>query len=101
MDVLADEDHIHILITQEHYHYKSNWWFRSVPVERRLDLKKSIVYFAAIETERRRSKKSTMGTKFFFFMVDLTRFVTDLLLIYCKVIQAAIEKCLSSCVLEI
>ena len=37
----------------------------------------SIVYFAAIETERRRSsKKSTMGTEFFFFfMVELARFI--------------------------
>ena len=70
MDVLADEDHIHLLITQEFYHYKSNWWLRSnktgsntVPVERRPDFKTSIVYFAAIETERRRRS------------VELTRFL--------------------------
>ena len=85
-DVLADEDHTHHLTPQEYYHYKSIWWLRSnktgsntVPVEHRPDFKTSIVYLAAIETERRRSStKSTMGTEFFFFfMVELARFLVD------------------------
>ena len=83
MDVLAGEDQTHHLTPQEYYHYKSNWWLRSnktgsntVPVERRLQT--SIVYLAAIETERRKSsKKSTMSTEFFFFMVELARFLVD------------------------
>ena len=41
----------------------------------------SIVHFAAIERERRSSTKSTMGTEiFFFFMVELARFLVDSLL---------------------
>ena len=70
-DALSDEDHTHLLTPQEYYHYKSNWWLRSnktgsntVPVERNPDFETSIVYLAANETERRSSKKSTMGTKF-------------------------------------
>ena len=85
MDVLADEDHTHHLTPQEYYHYKSIWWLRSnktgsntVPVEHRPDFKQAF-HLAAIETERRRSStKSTMGTEFFFFfMVELARFLVD------------------------
>ena len=44
----------------------------------------SIVYLAAIEIERRRSsKKPTMDTEFFFFfMVELARFLVDSLLLW-------------------
>ena len=85
-DALAGEGHTHHLTPQEYYHYKSNWWLRSnktgsntVPVEHRLDFKQAFVYLAANETERRRnSQKSTMGTEFFFFfMVELARFMVD------------------------
>ena len=72
-DALADEDHTHHLIRQEYYHYKSNWWL--------------IVYLAAIETKKKEFYKrprtfaeSTMGTEFFFFfMVELARFMVDLI----------------------
>ena len=57
MDDLADEDHTHHLTSQEYFYY--------------------IVYLAAIERKRRRSSKRTMGTKFFFFMVELARFLED------------------------
>ena len=50
-DALADENHTHYL-TPQYFYYKSNWWLRSnktgsdiVPVQRRPDFKKSIVYY--------------------------------------------------------
>ena len=95
LDSLVDEDHTHHLTSQEYFYYKSNWWLRSnktgsdtMPVQRRSDLKTSIVYLAATERKRRRrsSTKPTMGTKFFFFfMVELARFLVDGLLFPLKV----------------
>ena len=48
-NVLADEDHTHLLTPQEHYYYKGNWLLRSnktgsktVPVERRPDFKQAL-----------------------------------------------------------
>ena len=91
MDVLADEDHI-TMTPQENYHYKSNWWLRSnktgsntVPVERRSDFKQALSTLQELKEKRRRSftnvhelsQKSTMGTEFFFFMVELARFMVD------------------------
>ena len=49
MDALADEDHTHHLTPQEYYHYKSDWWLRSiktgsdtVSVEHRPDFKQAL-----------------------------------------------------------
>ena len=54
MDVLADEDHTHHLTPQEYYQYKSNWWLHS----------------------------NKTGTEFFFFfMVELARFLVDSLVL--------------------
>ena len=69
-----------------HYHYNSNWWLTSK--QDRLQyfasgaqtwFSTSIVHIAAIETKRSRSsQKSKIGTKFFFFfMVELARFLVD------------------------
>ena len=92
MDALADEAHTHHLTTQEYFYYKSNWWLRSnktgsdtMPVQRRSDFKR-VVYLAAIERKRRRRRRSstkpTMGTKFFFFMAELARFLVDSLFLW-------------------
>ena len=83
MDALADEDQTHHLTPEEYYDYKSNWWLRSnkigsdtMSIRRRSDFKQAFVYLAAIERKRRRSStKPTMGTKFFFFMVELAGFL--------------------------
>ena len=89
--ILRDEDHTHHLTPQDHYNYKSKWWLRSnkirsdtMPIRCRSDFKTSIVNFAAIERKRRRrsSTKPTMGTKFFFFMVELARFLVDSLFLW-------------------
>ena len=85
-DVLADEDHTHQLTPQEYYHYKSNWWLTSnktgsntVPVEHRPDFKQALSTLQQLKQKKRRSsQKSTMGTEFFFFfMVELARFLVD------------------------
>ena len=90
-DVLADEDHTHHLTPQEYYHYKSNWWLTSnktgsntVPVEHRPDFKQSLSTLQQLKQKKRSftnvhelSQKSTLGTEFFFFMVELARFMVD------------------------
>ena len=84
-DVLAGEDHTHHLTPQEYYHYKSIWWLRSnktgsntVPVEHRPDFKQALSTLQQLKQRRRSSTKSTMGTEFFFFfMVELARFLVD------------------------
>ena len=92
-DALADEDHTHHLTPQEYYHYKSNWWLHSnktgsntVPVKHRPDFKQALSTLQQLKQKERRSftnvhklsQKSTMGTEFFFFfMVELARFMVD------------------------
>ena len=83
MDALADEDHTHHLTSQEYIYYKSNWWLRSnktgsdtMPVQRRSDFKKASSTLQQLkQKEEEAQRKPTMGTKFFFFMVELARFL--------------------------
>ena len=86
MDTLADEDHTHHLTSQEYYFYcKSNWCLRSnktgsdtMPVQRRSDIKQALSTLQQLKERRRSSTKPRMGTMFFFFfMVELARFLVD------------------------
>ena len=89
MDVLAEEDHTHHLTSQEHFYYKSNWWLRSnktgsdtLPVQRRSYFKQALSTLQQLK-ERRSSTKPAMGTKFFFFfMVELAKFLVDSLFLW-------------------
>ena len=90
-DALADEDHAHHLTSQEYSHNKSNWWLHSnkqgsntVPVTHRPDFKQALSTLQQLKQKNRRSltsahllsRKSTMGTDFF-FLVELARFMVD------------------------
>ena len=85
MDDLADEEHTRRLTSQVYFYYKSNWWLRSnktgsntMPVQRRSEFKQALSTLQQLKTKRRRSsQKSTMGTEFFFFVVELARFLVD------------------------
>ena len=84
-DALADEDHLHHLTPQEYYLYNSNWWlhsnktgFNTVLVEHRSGFKQALSTLQqSREREAGAQRKSTMGTEFFFFMVELARFMVD------------------------
>ena len=85
MDALADEDHTHHLTPQEISITKNNWWLRSnktgsdtVPVQRRPDFKQALSTLQQFKKKERSSAKPTRCTKFFFFfMVELARFLVD------------------------
>ena len=93
-DALADEDHTHHLTTQEYSLYKSKWWLHSnkqgsntMPLTHRPDFKQALSTLHQLKQEAEGDpqvptysrQKSTMGTEFFFFfyMVELARFMVD------------------------
>ena len=88
MDVLADEYHTHHLTPEEYYYYQSNWWLRSnktILCECSVDLTSNKHRPPCCNCKRRRSStKSTMGTEFFFLMVELARFMEDSFFSLCK-----------------
>ena len=92
-DALADEDHTHHLTTQENSLYKSKWWLHSnkqgsntVPLTHRPHFKQAKSTLQRLKQKAEgdsqvptySDRKSTMGAEFFFFyMVELARFMVD------------------------
>ena len=83
---------LHHLTVQEYFHFKNKWWLHSnkqgsntIPLTHRPDFKQALSTLHRLQREAEEDPqvptyskhKSTMGTEFFFYMVELTRYMVD------------------------